>query len=354
MKSYHQFEELLANKSFRDWVLKGDSSQQAYWENWQAEHPDHTEMLLQAKTILLELDSIDQTLEDSQQDMLFSKITQRIDTVGSKLYGPGYPPYQSYTLRVAQKVKAVMAVFFLFTATSLIFQQWRINAHKEVPVVTEKVEEWTIKSNPIGQKSIIQLADGSKVVLNADSELKFLSNFNQGHREVHLKGEAFFEVAHDSLLPFKVYSGESVTTALGTSFNINSYNSKKVQIQLATGKVKVIHEDMEKEPVYLNPGEEVVVEADQKFHKGKFDPEKAFLWKKGVLRFDKSAFKEVLFDLERWYGVEFEVFYLPNTPPPISGEFDNASLSAVLESLGYAYGFDYSINNKKVTIVFKP
>src|SRR5690606_21518010 len=141
-----------------------------------------------------------------------------------------------------------------------VFQHMIKDANEEDLVVEEMTEEWTTKSNPIGQKSIIQLADGSKVVLNADSELKFLDNFGQGHREIYLKGEAFFEVALDSLRPFTVYSGESVTMALGTSFNINSYDNKKVQIQLATGKVKVIHEDKEKEPVYLDPGEEVIVE----------------------------------------------------------------------------------------------
>jgi len=354
MRSYHQLEELLANKSFKDWVLRGDLSQQAYWEKWQAEHPDNMEVLLQAKTILLELDALDQTWEDQQQNMLFSRITQRIDAADKRYKGNRYPPYQSYSLSVAKKVKTVMAMLFLLAAMYPVFQHFLTDAEEEVPFITEKAEQWTVKSNPIGQKSIIQLADGSKVLLNADSELKYLNSFGEGHRQIYLKGEAFFEVAPDSLLPFTVYSGESVTMALGTSFNINSYDDKKVQIQLATGKVKVIHEDKEKEPIYLNPGEEVIVEADQKLHKGRFDPDKAFLWKKGVLRFDKSAFQDVLSDLERWYGVEIEVFNRSRQDPKISGEFENTSLSAVLESLGYAYGFDYSIDNKNVTIYFKP
>ena len=354
MKSYHQLEELLANKSFKDWVLKGDSSHQAYWEKWQAEHPDHMEMLLQAKTILLELDSIERTWEEQQQDMLFSKIIQRIDATDSRHKGHRYPPYQSYSLSVAKKIQQVMAVFFLLAAMFPVFQHLRTDADEEILDITEKTEEWTITSNPIGQKSIIQLADGSKIVLSADSELKFLDSFGQGHRDIYLKGEAFFEVAHDSLLPFTVYSGESVTMALGTSFNINSYDGQKVQIQLATGEVKVIHEDKEKEPVYLNPGEEVIVDADQRLHKGKFDPNTAFLWKNGMLRFDNSAFRDVLSDLERWYGVKIEVFHRPRNDLKISGEFKNTSLSAVLESLGYAYSFDYSIDNKNVSIYFKP
>src|SRR5690606_12689756 len=242
----------------------------------------------------------------------------------------------------------------ILAASSMLLPPFGLDADEDAMAVVEKTEEWTIKSNPIGQKSIIQLADGSKVVLNADSELKFLDNFGQDHREIYLKGEAFFEIAPDSLLPFNVHSGGAVTIALGTSFNINSYDGQKVQIQLATGKVKVIHEDKEKEPVYLNPGEEVIVDADQRLHRGKFDPNTAFLWKNGVLRFDNSAFRDCLSDLARLYVVKIEVFHRPRNYLKISGEFKNTSLSAVLESFGYAYSFDYSIDNKNVSIYFKP
>jgi transmembrane sensor len=354
MNSYHQLEELLANKSFKDWVLKGDSSQQAYWEEWQAGHPDRVELLLQAKTILLELDSTHQTWEDREQQLLFSKITQRIDSKGRPTARRHYPAYRSYSVGIAKKVKAVMAVFSLLAAMTVLLPYFGKDADEEALVGNEKNEAWILKSNPIGQKSTIQLADGSKVVLNADSELKFEGNFGQDHRDIYLKGEAFFEVAPDSLLPFRVYSGESVTMALGTSFNINSYNNKKVQIQLATGKVKVIHEDNEDESVYLNPGEEVVVDANRKLTKSKFDPDKAFLWKNGVLRFDKATLQTAVSDLERWYGVEIEVFNRPEREIRMSGEFKNSNLADVLESLGYAYSFDYSIDNKNVSIYFKP
>src|SRR5690606_24571501 len=105
------------------------------------------------------------------------------DATDSRHKGHRYPPYQSYSLSVAKKIQQVMAVFFLLAAMFPVFQHLRTDADEEILDIREKTEEWTITSNPIGQKSIIQLADGSKIVLNADSELKFLDSFGQGHRD---------------------------------------------------------------------------------------------------------------------------------------------------------------------------
>ena len=173
-------------------------------------------------------------------------------------------------------------------------------------------------------------------------------------REIYLSGEAFFEVASDSLLPFRVHSGDLITTALGTSFNINSYKENWVQVQLATGKVRVLNVSAKDQSVDLVPGEEVVIGKDSQLVKSKFDLNKAFYWKEGVLGFEKVPFQEVVESLERWYAVDINVQNPPAYMLKISGEFKkNTYLKDVLESLGYAYNFKYSIENKVVFIQFK-
>jgi len=159
-------------------------------------------------------------------------------------------------------------------------------------------------------------------------------------------------VAPDSLLPFRVISGELITIALGTSFNINAYQEEKVQVQLASGKVKVYKGKEADQPYYLIPGEELLVGADQKLFKRKFNLDKAFLWKEGVLSFEQMPFSEVISTLERWYGVEIEVKNKSFQKKKITGEFRDTYHSNVLESLVYAYGFDYKIKNKEVVINF--
>ncbi|MEX2594034.1 MAG: FecR domain-containing protein [Anditalea sp.] len=349
MKSYHHIEDLLSDKSFKDWVLKGDSLQQIYWEKWQAGNPGKVEMLKQARTILLELDSAGRDWEEQRQARLFSKIRERINS-RDKMHA--VPIYTSYRSKTEKWTRAAIATFILLVSFAALLKVDFSGQSQQKAELEEKKEVWITKSNPRGQKSTIQLPDGSTLVLNSESEIRFNSNFGKDQRNIYLKGESFFEVAPDSLLPFRVFSGELVTIALGTSFNINSYEKGEVQVQLATGKVKVFHDKEEDQPYFLAPGEEVRLGAGSGMSKRKFDLNKAFLWKEGILSFEQVPFSEAVLTLERWYAVEIEVKNRPSQEKKISGQFKDFYLSDVFESLGYAYGFDYQIKNKQVVINF--
>ncbi len=352
MKSYQKIEDFLEDQSFKQWVLHDDPVQEAYWQDWLAANPSHAETAAHAKRILLEMNSVGKGWNAEREKRLFSNITRRINAQ-VKTKAPHYAPYQPASSAIGKRVAALIFAFLLMVSSGALLQEYLLEGNEGSLLVEQAQEEWVTKSNPKGQKSTLQLADGSKVFLNAASEIRYGSGFGQRHRDIYLEGEAFFEVASDSLLPFKVHSGELVTIALGTSFNINSYKKGEVQVQLATGKVKVHQEARENHPVYLTPGEEVVLGPDHKLNKGKFDPDKAFRWKNGILLFEKTDFQEVVAALERWYAVEVKVNNLPSGDINISGEFKNTYLKDVLESLGYAYGFEYGINKKEVVIHFR-
>jgi ferric-dicitrate binding protein FerR (iron transport regulator) len=117
--------------------------------------------------------------------------------------------------------------------------------------------------------------------------------------------------------------------------------------------VKVFKEELESESLLLQPGEEVIMEGHGPMRKRNFDRQTAFLWKDGTLKFTDVSFSEFKITLERWYGVEIGFNGMPSSTIAISGEFKDKYLSNVLESLGFAYGFDFEIAQKKVTITFK-
>jgi len=347
MKTYSTIEDFLEDKSFVDWVLDPVSTANADFWTLLASDKVKGPVLNQARLIIEELHAPGEDWEEQEELKVLTKIHKHIQINGqpnlSTQLERGY-------WKVAQKV---FFVFFVSLVVGLALDVVREN-RTGAPEPVENNLYWISKVNPKGQKSEIHLPDGSSVIINAESEVRYRSDFGVTSREIHLVGESFFEVAPDSLLPFRVFSGNITTTALGTSFNINSYNPDKITVQLATGAVEVVNESQVNQSVSLLPGEEVTSVGTERIVKGRFDPKTAFLWKYGILLFDNTPPEEFSRTLERWYGVEIE---FENTPQPgleISGEFHDTYLSNVLESIGYAYGFDYIIDQKKVKLVFKP
>ena len=100
-------------------------------------------------------------------------------------------------------------------------------------------EEKLTVSTPLGKDYYVVLPDGTKVWLNADTELIFPTHFTGVRREVRLQGEAYFEVAKDKAHPFVVYNNLFSTTVLGTKFNMRTYRQSAASVVLVEGKVTV-------------------------------------------------------------------------------------------------------------------
>ncbi|SHM73400.1 FecR family protein [Cyclobacterium lianum] len=209
--------------------------------------------------------------------------------------------------------------------------------------------ETVIKSNGRGQKSKILMTDGSIIYLNASSELSYSRNFSH-NRVVRLTGEAYFEVANDSLNPFRVITGEIETVALGTAFNINAYREEQVQVALASGKVLVEHQE-NRNSVFLNPGQSTEFQPEGgKLKVLPVDTHKISLWKEGILYFEKKPFPDLIPLLENWYNVDIEI---RGTMPDdrCTGRFEKKEyLSNVLKVLEHSIGFSFEIEGSKVII----
>lgn len=240
--------------------------------------------------------------------------------------------------------KIAAAVALLMVASVFLVNQFDIiGSGQEVYVEV-------IKTNPAGQKSKVYLPDGTIVNLNSESSITYVEDFANG-RTVYLDGEAFFDVTEDPSRPFTVHSGRLSTTALGTSFNIRTYEASLTEVTLVTGKVKVEKEGTD-ERVYLIPGERAALSGKNKsILKDKADLQAITYWKEGVLYFDQTNINEVISTLERWYGVEINARDLPDVK--CSGTFQkNEYLTNILDILSYSVGFEYSLNGKEVKLEF--
>ena len=214
--------------------------------------------------------------------------------------------------------------------------------------------EYVNKSNPAGQKSTIFLKDGSQIVLNSTSRLRYPARFPAHERVIELHGEAFFDVAKDTDRPFRVLANDAEVIVYGTSFNVRSFaDEKEIRIGLVEGKLAVKERTNEADPVILFPGEGVIYypHRDEKIVKVDIDIEKLIAWKTGILLFEDEPIGEVLKTLERWYGVEFITERKPEGI--FTGTFKNQSLEAVLEGIAYSFSMDYTINGKYVRLTAK-
>ena len=343
VRNFENIEDFLENESFRASIRSGVLGPE--WNIWLRKNPEKVELFNRAARILEEIENDSEGIGSKRKEILLTRIKQSMKD--EKIFSSKKSANSSFYFRGSL---AALGLVLVFSFTYVLFQKG-MNAKQEIVTANEPIQ-WVTKSNPKGQKSRTILPDGSTVTLNSDSEIKYNKDFASNNREVYLTGEAFFEVAPDSLLEFKVHSGSLVTKALGTSFNIRNYDDLGLKVQLTSGRVFVLNESGHEEPIYLVPGEEVVLNEVSQMEKKNFDIQKALLWKENVILFEETPFLDVVSTLERWYGVKIKVMNKPQRAILISTEFHNDYLENVLNTLGYSFGFSYNVDKKNISIQF--
>jgi transmembrane sensor len=117
---------------------------------------------------------------------------------------------------------------------------------------------------PKGSRSLITLSDGSTVWLNSGTKLRYQRNFGQQGRDIYLEGEAYFKVAQNKLIPFRVKTSDICITATGTAFNVKAYSEENViETTLENGEVRIEEFNNSKNktelsPVFLKPNQKAV------------------------------------------------------------------------------------------------
>lgn len=274
---------------------------------------------------------------------LWEKINKNKNNCPGHLVQSDRKAYRLNWLRAA-------VVFLVLGLASVYYFQVKQSENQESTLVTEEV--FVTNSNPKGQKTKVMLEDGSQVYLNSQSSITYSKDFKT-NRNIRLEGEAFFEVAEDKAHPFTVEANGIVTTALGTSFNITTFQEDHhVAVTLLTGKVK-LNQRGKNDYLELLPGEESLLSyKNPKMEKYKVSAGDKVLWTKGVLNFEEASFYEMVEVLERWYAVDIKVDGEPK-PLHASGVFDNQeSLRNVLNVMSETLEFDFEIHEQEITIKF--
>jgi putative anti-sigma factor len=205
---------------------------------------------------------------------------------------------------------------------------------------------------PVGGFYQLKLADGTKVWLNSLTQLRFPVTFAGEERKVYLTGEAYFEVARDSVHPFIVATDEGMEVKVyGTEFNVDTYRKGTVKTTLVSGKVGIRVSDTGEE-VRLSPNQiALFTKATQSVQVENVDPYGAVAWKDGKFVFEDEPIEEIMERLSRWYDIK--VFYAnerikKHTFTGIITRF--ADISDVLHLMEETAAVEFRIQGDTVTV----
>ncbi len=389
-------EQLLEEKSFIDWVLRGKENES--WEKFLDEHPEFHSSAHTARKII-------ELLRD-QYDVLDER---SLRTMWKNIRSYDLQPEKKRRTRIRRWiVRSAAAVFLLALGLAGYFQFFKADSyqfdasstggqHEEARMVLSTGEAIALNRDkssiqindredqvivndsvvrlsespipegkevpmnevviPYGKSTDLLLADGTKVWLNAGSRLAFPSKFSGKERKVYLEGEACFKVTRNRDKPFIVQAGEVDLEVLGTWFDISAYaGDGSIETVLLEGSVAVHYSKkfgLGKGEVLLKPAQKAKFNREERnVHVTEVPhPELYIAWTEGWMQFTKESVNTVLTKLERYYDIEFR---LPSHYPSndlITGKLDlKESIGEVMKALSDVARINYRISGNEVYI----
>ncbi|MDR0394840.1 MAG: FecR domain-containing protein [Tannerella sp.] len=230
---------------------------------------------------------------------------------------------RSACLSLPQRILRIAGIFLLPVAGSLL-TYWLMNNpdDKSVTAHNTQMVEYIV---PDGEMQQVTLPDGSEIWLNAGSMLLYSGDFSGPTRTLFLNGEATFNVIKDPERPFIVKTQYMQVQALGTTFNVKSYNNTSLtEVTLEEGLVRVDVNGKVTVSEVIYPDEQFVY--DHRYattSKYRIDAELVAKWREGYLVFQDATFEDIIhtierrfkvivnYDIRRYGGGTFSIKYMP-------------------------------------------
>lgn len=397
MKKYKDFaaEDFAANEKFQDWVLKSESENDAFWNQWLEEHPEKQQEVGRARDLVLKIrDGIkperlseddfhkmwDRIAEKKDQSHLRTRIYRLVTRVAAVIVGMAILGYGllNYYQRDSYEELAMESnsgitlelqdgtvvpldeyssgVITVGGGRSLARQNQRELVYEEdADLFEEEIEELVFNTLtiPYGKKFELALSDGTHIYLNAGSSLRYPVRFPRlGPRDVYLDGEGYFTVSSDENRPFTVHTAAMDTRVHGTQFNVSSYpNDHNTFTVLVEGSVSVIEENEHGNSVVtlLQPGQRAIYEGGS-IEVEEADVDKYTAWVEGKLLFTDDRFGLILKKLERHFDVEIDNRYVELNSRRFTGTFRNEMLDQILSVFIAHTPFEYHREGNKIII----
>jgi transmembrane sensor len=213
----------------------------------------------------------------------------------------------------------------------------------------------TITVTQTDSSKAVTLSDGSRIWLNSNSTLIYPAKFNGGERNVTFSGEAYFEIKHDSLHPFKVQTKNLQVKVLGTSFNVRAYPSeRKVETTLVKGSVS-IQNNQGDHLALLAPGQMAEFDKTSRYLSVKeVDTDLYTSWRYGLIVFTNVTLDEITSKIAELYHVHFVFKTAKDNHMAYNFNFRKSqSIHKVMEMLCFIAPINYQIQEEGIVITEK-
>lgn len=328
--------ENLADKYFNDQCTPGEAEKVLQWLD-----TEEGEQYLNEK-IETDFDLIEheKTREISQiaglnSKKLFSSLLHRLERYGLALHQrPVYMDRKRFFQAAAGILIALTASLFYFFIMDT--------------EVTEPGKHPVHVSTSSEEQRNIQLGDGTEIRLNSNSRLTISADYMNGSREVTLRGEAFFNVAHQAEAPFLIYTDLARVEVLGTSFNVKSSEEPSlVEVSVIEGRVFFEGKgDEQQRSITLAKGDYAYWDDDLKeLNTEQFGAENYLAWMTGELVFEQLPMSNVCVQLQRFYEItcRFETDGIQHLG--LNANIPNPGLENTLSVIALSLNLEYKREN---------
>ncbi|MBB5287222.1 ferric-dicitrate binding protein FerR (iron transport regulator) [Rhabdobacter roseus] len=300
---YYQYnaEDLAADDYFKEWVCAPTPATERFWQDFLTDYPERYYQVEEARRLVVGLQEVPRVaVSDEQVHQLWERIEGSLERAKVPRLGrwPG---------------RAWLAAASLVLLLGL---GWWWQVPSVPPLAAESTPssaDWTEAVNNAGQPLEVQLTDGSRVLLEKNSRLRYPRAFAGTCRTVYLTGEAFFDVQKNPQKPFLVYANGLVTKVLGTSFRIQARSQDPdVTVVVKSGRVSVYADkpsptqDPEAHGLVLTPNQKAVFQREQATISKSLVEKPSLLIPSRPLRlfvFEDATAAQVFEALEKAYGI---------------------------------------------------
>ncbi|WP_165823862.1 FecR family protein [Pseudochryseolinea flava] len=348
-------DDLIKDEFFQQWVFSPTEESNRFWLDFLQNYPDHREKVDEARQFLSFFHVKENDVFEARVGNLKKRINHSVDDP-KPIEDP--LPKQPQANPVAPKVSkiktsrlVILATVFLAGVLAIIYAFLPDHTSSPAPMHTSSEEVVFARK---GKRNVVALPDGTKVWLNAESQLIYPKNIDSlTSRIVTLSGEAFFQVSENLQRPFVVRVGDVTITGYAASFDVKAHPSTKtIEAFVLAGRVRIEHKDHPLIKTTISPEQSATLDllTNSLSVDNNVNAELSSAWRVGVLYFREQPFSQILISLERWYDVNIQLEDSTSYTCHFTGELNNKTLRETLDLFVKDKPASYLVNGSDVVI----